>query len=547
MLLPHESPGGDGKLTSSNVTFYTFYTDAACTTLAPASWPVQPSYSCFAKGTAAGTGVITATYTSQDILSESVTPPSFQRTFSDTAIATVVDVIFPSLTPEAICADGLSTALATASVTPTGRPLTWTLMTPGLGATIAAGGPSPFTTALVKAGTTGGTVIVKVADATLSCASATKELTIIKVDLLVNNTEAGTDDVVVRQITSGDRRTGSKNGSGYSRNILLGGIGVQGPSDNHIPMKIRLQGPAGFNAKVMLTDTSPTGGGDISIKKSDGSAYPVAGELVTVGTDLEVHVFGATASAQLNDVTIKATTDKTGTLVCGNEDLTVLFASMQFRNTQDASRSAGNARTFPVPRSGQDKLGLQSANLTSTTDAWISGNMEIVVTVQPGNVVIPGVTWDIKREKERREWIDGVSRHAAPIAYSTTASKADDDGSDSLDEDLVQAVGDLKLYVIDAPALHLMSAETKHTKILNFREWVEVRIPRDGETVANACWFVVSNYEFWKILLKAKNSGTATNPNWAREAHSGRTSKPSVDNEVESGNYSEAVNTWTED
>ena len=358
-------------------------------------------------------------------------------------------------------------------------------------------------------------------------------MTILKIDLLVNNTTTQTDDIVVKQITMGYYRTGAKNGTSYAQNSL-GATGTQGPSDNHIPMKIHLLGPAGLCANVRLNDV---GGGNVSFKKTDGTIYPTGGELVTVGTDLEIYILGETESSALNDTMCIAKTDKTGDAICGSEDVSVLFCTLQFKNS--GAFCSDNAVSFSgasYPYSGlADQCGLSDLEMTSST-ARVFNVMEISVSIMPNSEPIPGVAWDIKREKERVEWSDGSPLHA-PIAFSTTEINSDDDSSDG-DEDQVQGVGDLNIFSTDAVGLILGATQTNRTKILNFREWVEVRI--------NNQWFVSSGYQYWGTLLKAENQGTMLSPNWARQGHSGTNSIPSANNEVKSGNYSEIVTTWTE-
>jgi len=156
---------------------------------------------------------------------------------------------------------------------------------------------------------------------------------VVKVNLLVNNTAGESDDYVVKQKPEGARTMPVNEPAGAT--------------DNHIPMKISLS-PTGFSCKVKLSDT---GGGDVTIKKTNGDPYPPEGETVTGGTDLEVHVFGTTASSSLDDVTITARTDKTGDCVCGSEDLTVIWiaaSNMHFRGSPDefASLTSGTIDGF---------------------------------------------------------------------------------------------------------------------------------------------------------------------------------------------------------
>ena len=70
------------------------------------------------------------------------------------------------INPAAITANGTATAQATATVTPNGRPLTWSIVGNALGCTIDAN------TGLVKAGTQKGTITIKATDQAVPNASA---------------------------------------------------------------------------------------------------------------------------------------------------------------------------------------------------------------------------------------------------------------------------------------------------------------------------------------------------------------------------------------
>ena len=278
----------------------------------------------------------------------------------------------------------------------------------------------------------------------------------------------------------------------------------------------------------------------MTIKKADGSAYPAGGETVTVGTDLDVHVFGKTESSALNDVVITAKTDKTGDCECGREDLTVLFCTLSFNAQQGAAPDANNSQRNQIINDAGGALGLQDVSL-NTAQADLFNNMELTVTVMPGDKKIPGAAWDIKREKERREWENGLTAGFLQVLAYSTAGVASDDDSVNTDEDLAQnEPNDLKLFSIDCvcPRPMLGNKIAVRTKTLNFREWVEVRIA--GK------WFVASNYVYWKSLFKAQST-QQNPPNWSRVGHDTATSVPKVPNEIKEGNYSEAPNTWTQD
>jgi len=212
----------------------------------------------------------------------------------------------------------------------------------------------------------------------------------------------------------------------------------------------------------------------------------------------------------LNDVMIEARTDMSGSTVCGQEDLTVIWTELSFRGSgsQGDSRSSGNNKSFvnTVTPENVDELGLHDippSPPTSTKYAFYN-NMEIEVTTTPSDV-IPDVVWDIKREKKRKRWTNGVDG-------GHLSAWTDDDGSSSLDEDLVQGSGDLNLYAIDSPGVRNVPSwdPGSITRLLNFREWVEVRIA--GK------WYVISEYQNWKSILHVKNSTTPAA--WSRVDHS---------------------------
>ena len=318
------------------------------------------------------------------------------------------------------------------------------------------------------------------------------QVTVLKVDLLVNDTEAETDDYLVKEKASGVRTTPTDTPAGAT--------------DNHIPMKVRLLGPAAFSCKVKLSDS---GGGDVTIKKTDGSAYPADGETVTVGTDLEVNLFGVSPSTALNDVTVTAKTDKTGDGICGQEDLTVLWCdNVTFRGSDCQGQANWKG----------DILGLIDENLTGS--ATFRNSMEMLFTISP-NVVIPDVSWDIKREKRVHDWKDNVTD---PPLYDDWT----DDDSVNTDEDLTQSSGDTVLKVRDLPAWQDVGTQAgTRTRKHSMREWLEVSI--------GGKWYVSSTYQHWHSIIHARNN-SSTNTLWFRTNV----------NEILTGEISGTASTWPE-
>lgn len=343
-----------------------------------------------------------------------------------------------------------------------------------------------------------------------------QEFTVVKVELDVNNTSSETDDYVVKEKPSGTRTTPVNTPAGAT--------------DNHIPMKVRLLGPTGFSAKVLLSDS---GGGDVTIKKTDGNPYPAAGETVTVGTDLEVNVFGASASSALNDVTITAKTDKTGDAVCGTEDLTVIWVSesdMTFRGSaqQGQAITSGSTAKFTNFFSyANDKVG-KFIYHKPTGNNWDHAmwQMEIKYQITP-NVVISDVTWDIRREISRAAW--GPGSGTLQPSYNGQNNWAPDD-PDNSDEDLVQNANLKQIFEIDGPGCQGLpyTANYRFTYKGKFQDWGEVKI--------GTKWYVCSKYKNWRSIMHIKY----------QDAQQGWIEDASKTNEIVTGTISGWANSWPE-
>jgi len=149
-------------------------------------------------------------------------------------------------------------------------------------------------------------------------------MTVVGVDMKVVFTALDSDDYVPkRKLPEGGRPQPVNTPAGYQD--------AQG--EHYVPMEVKLLGPSGFSCRVRLTDT---GGGDISIRRTDGTDYPAEGVTMTVGDTLEVWLYGETPSSALEDVVIHATGDESGVKELGNEDLTVIWvepAHMYFRGS----------------------------------------------------------------------------------------------------------------------------------------------------------------------------------------------------------------------
>jgi len=346
--------------------------------------------------------------------------------------------------------------------------------------------------------------------------------TVFDVDLLVNNTTAQTDDYVVMQ-KSADEREIPKNWP-------------VGAPDNHIPMKVHLEGPSGFSCKVKLTTNS--GGGEIIIKKTDGSQYPAEGESVTVGTDLLVRIFGTLPSTDLDDVIITVKTDKTNDRICAQEDLTVIYVysfKMLFRGSPyqgEALTACSTAKFTDFQPWRQDQVGKFIYHKPTGGNFDVASyQMEFNILPTP-HKVISDVEWDIKREASAAYWGPGTDPRPRTVFKGET-DWADDDSANA-DEDLTQCPDCKKIFVIDCPGWGDSNGGLsytmgyKYSEKNKFREWVEVKIGND--------WFVCSQYREWRSIMHVKFEDAATG--WIED-----TSKT---NEIVVGTISGFAGSWSE-
>ena len=133
-------------------------TSTATATTTPAGRALTWSIVGDAKGCTivASTGVVTAGTTGGTITVRGTDAPSGAY---NQATLTLVKVGAVTLTPASIPANGTATSTASATTTPAGRTLTWSIVGDAKGCTIVAG------TGVVTAGTTAGSITVRGTDA----------------------------------------------------------------------------------------------------------------------------------------------------------------------------------------------------------------------------------------------------------------------------------------------------------------------------------------------------------------------------------------------
>jgi hypothetical protein len=153
--------------------------------------------------------------------------------------------------------------------------------------------------------------------------------------------------------------------------------------------------------------------------------------------------------------------------------------------------------------------------------------MEAKYQISP-NVVIPAVTWDIKREVSRASW--GPETGVLEPDYLGEDTWEPDDLSND-DEDLTQNVNLKDIFEIDGPGYDALpyTANFRFSKKAKFQDWVEVKI--------GSHWYVCSGYKNWRMIMHVKYDGTAGH--WVKD--------DAKTNEVVEGTIEGWAGTWNED
>ncbi len=303
---------------------------------------------------------------------------------------------------------------------------------------------------------------------------------IIEVNLAIYNTTLDNDDYVVAIKGEAVRETPVNTPAGAT--------------DNHVPLRILLEGPVGVSVKVMLS-VSPSN--TLTIEKTNGDPYPPEGVTVTVGSHYDVHLFGLSASHNLDDRAILATTDKT-TGTCGSEELTVIWVPAgSIRGSPDEFDPLTQYSTavyYPTFGTWRDNVvGRRIYDEPVYPDIdrahW---QMEMKFQTRP-NAVISDVNWDIKREASFAYW----GPDTLPLTKSIFKGATDwaDDDTDNDDEDLTQNPNLTEILSIDGPGFNILPYTANYfaSQKSKFQEWVEVKISND--------WYVCSGYTEWRSIM----------------------------------------------
>lgn len=351
-------------------------------------------------------------------------------------------------------------------------------------------------------------------------AGDTVKVNVISVDLLVNGTDVETDDYVaqIKVPVPGEEIRDSP------ENVPAGA------EDNHIPLVARLNGPPGVTCRLLLSDH---GGGDVEITKDGGAPLNPEGEPITVGTPLNLWLFGVMSSNALKDVTIEARTVETGDAICGSEDLTVIWfwkSDMFFRGSdhQDDPLTEGStARFSSFPGYGwmDDVVGVNVYPKPPPWD-WDFANAQMELRFQPSPNAFMGdvatgsrdLEWDIRRQGSSAGWGDGVPPLDREL--SLHPGWQDDHLASHQDEDRAQNPSLTSLFSIDGPGIGTVGTQGEGLDYVDgsrfaykgrFRNWVEVKIG-EGQY---AHWFVCSPYLYWHAILHLRFPGEYEN--WGRD------------------------------
>ncbi len=309
-------------------------------------------------------------------------------------------------------------------------------------------------------------------------------LTTYRLKLLVNNTESIQDDYIVQ-------RKPEEMGPREPVNEPHGAL------DNHIPMRIELEGPEGLSFNVTL---SATGGGMVSFTKEDGSELDNGLE-VGVGSPATVRLYGESPSSELRDVVIKASTDLCQGDTCGTGSVTVVWVD---ETTFRGSNVDGEdfTPTSEAQLNGQypTKVGITSIYDTEQNSlcTGIRFQCEISFKIKP-NGILPHLTWSLARERFMAAWRDGEQYHC-DMGEEWAPDGTRDHGWDG---HLVQNQNELRLFAVDRPGHAFFPLSLERVTIKGkFREWAEVQVGNN--------WYVASDYIEWHTIQNVMNSGSET-------------------------------------
>lgn len=340
------------------------------------------------------------------------------------------------------------------------------------------------------------------------------KVSVIAVQLWVNGTDTLNDDYVAKEKSPTAEPCPAND--------------PMGAPDNHIPLKANLLGPQGTTCHLKL---SSTGGGQVRFTKADGTELAAQGEPITVGTALNLRLYGTSASAALNDVQIEARTAETGGDICGTAHVTVIWfneADLHFRGSdhQDEPLTPGSTATFTQYYGWMaDVVGKRIYPNPEGEDwDWASWQMEIACQPNP-TVLMPNLTWDIRRAASAACWGPGSGQMPRQIVKGANDWAGDDDGPE--DEDLEQNQALPSLFVADAPGNGLPYVNGyRFSMKAKFREWVEVRI--------GSYWYVCSPFKPWRAIIHVKLDGNG----WVED---------NFTNEVVPGGITGFAGSWTDE
>jgi hypothetical protein len=296
-------------------------------------------------------------------------------------------------------------------------------------------------------------------------------VTVIKVELEVNNTSSDEDDVVCRYSTSPAGRP-------------------------KVPCRARVT-PIGLgsgNVNVILTSASLRFPNAADTTKS--LSLPLSGGWV------DYEISGQIESTSMDDVAVLAHLGEVTGGVCGEEDLTVLWVNpIAIRATQDESFSSDNGSAIkPTPA----KLGAQKITGDDGFIPTLSYTVELCGGVLPANF-----SSDV-RMKRTCEWYKGIEAPDGSYVATTNPASADP-GPDDCRDDKPAPNG--RIYDIDTPGLDINSG---YGTPGGYKVYLRYNFQQHATFAGARC----SNDQAWFARVTASKPGASVST-WAHLTRSG--------------------------
>ena len=283
-------------------------------------------------------------------------------------------------------------------------------------------------------------------------------------------------------------------GTGFSLNDNVGGTTTPGPNCNGTPCQVSIdEAPACLKhtgTRTYEASASPSGGTYEWQITQGGDKASISG----AANQEMVMVKGDNASSQADDVTLKVTYERDGSICTAEKNLSVVkVEGIDFRHLSSQMVEPDDEAINGVPSTtGLPQLGTTSPGSPPGSVGFFN-NMELKVIVSPCD---PNLACDFNFDRTFSgrivEWSDGASE-PAPASGDCPQGGCPDDGGES-DEDKTPGPSSCALYSLDGPGVFQNAiCNFPQNNVMhcgNFREWLEL----NGERIINDVHWTASTW-----------------------------------------------------